>query len=388
MLCGFLQHSVLELAARHREVRNMPQLAELVGGKLGNGLYQFLQITNQQLFLPVAIVFVAHSLRTILWPLGTESHALDCNMVWLLFVILFALVGANVQRKFGHAGWLCKTTCLLNVAQGLLIVTRIIINPNDHTGKNDEHAEPWAFPPGYLTTDESERGYWVNIFTSFSLFCYCYVPCFIATEAMQEMRDVTQMKTALWSSTLGMYLLYVMMGVAPVLAWGWDREYNLFSELKHDWVGRTANITLLLASGVDFVITAISMNQRVQQTMAPGFDVDDWSIAGCAKWFLYSLPSLFVSLLMLCFIPKLESLSGLMTAFVVPLSQIIGPATILLFASRQGKLGHPLSKREKAAIFFGFVEGTFMFVVGSMATIYSIFVLTDYSGNFFCEVVA
>merc|ERR1712190_668028 len=78
-------------------------------------------------------------------------------------------------------------------------------------------------------------------------------------------------------------------------------------ELPLDWGGRTANLMLLLASGMDFLITAISLNQRFQQIIDPQFDHDDWSRSGCLKWFLYSLPSLVVSFVMLCFIPDLET---------------------------------------------------------------------------------
>jgi len=261
-----------------------------------------------------------------------------------------------------------------------------MLNPDDHSGQYGE-SPTYAIPPPELSSTAGQRGYWVDLFSSLSLFCYCYVPCFIATEAMQEMSNKGEMKKALWSSTICMYLLYTLVGVVPVLAWGWDRDINLLAELHHDWAGRTANVTLLLASGVDFLITAISLNQRLQQTIDPDFCPDDWSARGCLKWFLYSLPSLVVSLVMLCFIPDLETLSGLMTAFVVPFSQILGPATITLLAARQGVSGHPLSTRETLAITFGLIVGVVMLVAGISSTVYNILSIS-FEGDFFCEVVA
>jgi len=93
---------------------------------------------------------------------------------------------------------------------------------------------------------------------------------------------------------------------------------------------------LLLASAMDFLITGISLNQRFQEVVDPRFDPHDWSVKSCAKWFLYSLPSFLITFLMLCFVPNLSSLVGLMTAFVVPFSQLIGPATLIFVAHAKG----------------------------------------------------
>merc|ERR1712070_570517 len=145
---------------------------------------------------------------------------------------------------------------------------------------------------------------------------------------MQEIENKNDMQKALWTSTGCMFVLYTAVGLFPVLAWGWQRPDDVLTELSDDWLGRTANATLMLASGTDFLITAISLNQRAQETLNPSYDVNDWSLKACGKWFCYSTPSVLVSFVMLCFIPKLASLSGLMTAFVVPFSQIMGPAVL------------------------------------------------------------
>merc|ERR1712226_1318123 len=58
---------------------------------------------------------------------------------------------------------------------------------------------------------------------------------------------------------------------------------------------------------MDFLITAISLNQRLQENIDPDFDPRDWSGKTNLKWFLFSMPSLMVTFLMLCFIPDLNS---------------------------------------------------------------------------------
>jgi hypothetical protein len=68
VLCGWLQQNTLRIALRHPDVHNMPALAELVAGRFGRSAYQFLQIANQQLFLPCAMLFVIKSLKQIVLP--------------------------------------------------------------------------------------------------------------------------------------------------------------------------------------------------------------------------------------------------------------------------------------------------------------------------------
>jgi hypothetical protein len=275
---------------------------------------------------------------------------------------------------------------MLNVLQVSLIIARVYMNPEGTLP--GPQTPSLAFPSLPLSTDESDPGYWADLFTSASLLCYCYVPVFIATEAMQEMGDKTEMQRALWVSTGSMYVLYAGVGILPVLAWGWQRPDDILSELSNDWLGRTANATLMIASGTDFLITAISLNQRTQETLNPGFDANDWSLRACGKWCCYSSPSLLVSFAMLCFIPKLASLSGLMTAFIVPFSQIMGPAVISVLASRKGLLGRRLVLAEKLLMVVSILVGILLLALGSSATVYSIFWRTTFEGNFFCDQVA
>jgi hypothetical protein len=388
-MCGYLQSLLIELGGKHPEARSMPELAELIAGRLGRNVYNFLQVCNQQLFMPTALWFVVTSLKKILYPIGdhTKDHSfLSCNMVWLVVLVLFAIVGANIQRRFGHAGWLCKLTCLLNALQVAFIICRVLTNPSGSHPGPPTPANAFITLP--LSVDEDNPGYWADVFTSASLFCYGYVPVFIATEAMQEMEDKNDMQRALWASTGVMYVLYATVGLFPVLAWGWQRPDDILSELSNDWLGRSANATLMIASGTDFLITAISLNQRAQETLNPNFDVNDWSPKACGRWFCYSTPSLLVSFLMLCFIPKLASLSGLMTAFVVPFSQIMGPATLSYMACRKGLLRRRLTLAENCLLIVSGLVGIMLLVLGSIATIYNIFWKTTFQGNFFCDQVA
>lgn len=393
-LCGYLQQKMLSVAVRYPQVQTMPELAEVVVGRVGYNAYQFLQIANQQLFLPCAMLFVIKALKQIVIPPSSDGYvwpdrapgAMGCNVTWIFIVFAFALVGTNLQRRFGHAAGLCKLTCVANVVQVALIVARVYLNPQDPSRKLSP-ADAW--PDLALNDTPGTRAYWADIFTAFSSFGYCYVPCFIATEAMQELESKTSVHSALWWSTLYMFVLYTIVGALPVIAWGWDREYEVLSELKGDIFGKTANFMLLLASAMDFLITGISLNQRFQESIDPNFNPQDWSAKACAKWFLYALPSFTITFLMLCFVPNLNSLVGLMTAFVVPFSQLLGPATLTLVAARKGMLGSRLRLHDWIAVLMGCGVGTTMLVLGGASTINSIFFSGPLiKGDFFCKAVA
>merc|ERR1712167_242928 len=129
---------------------------------------------------------------------------------------------------------------------------------------------------------------------------------------------------------------------------------------------------LFMASGMDFLITSISLNQRCQEFFDPNFDPYDWSMKSCLKWFLYSTPSFVLTILMLCFLPELSTLVGLMTAFVVPFSQLIGPATLTLLARRKCMLENDLGMQGWFAVLAGFVVGSMMLFIGGVSTIKSI----------------
>jgi hypothetical protein len=397
LVCGYLQQKMCEIALGVPSVRTMPDLAGAVVGRFGRNAYQFLQVLNQQLFIPCAILFSVDALKKVVGPSSGLKRdlpgVLSCNVVWLLLIVGIALLGANAMRRFGHAGWICKLTCILNIVQILFIGLRVVLNPSDRTG-DAEALPPWplndepyrADPHGVATN----RANWVEVFQAISLFCYCYVPCFIATEAMQELNDKQEVKKALLSSTIVMYFIYALVGLVPSIYWGWNRTENVLFELQSDFFGRAANLTLFIASGTDFLITSVSLNQRVQEVVDPGFDLADWSAKAVMKWFLYTLPSFSVGFLMLCFIPDLATLACLMTAFVVPFSQIIGPALLALLASRRQMIP-ALLLWEKAVVFVGLAVGVVMLIIGMSATavsVWDVFSKMDVSGSFFCDAVA
>merc|ERR1712150_67065 len=184
---------------------------------------------------------------------------------------------------------------------------------------------------------------------------------------MQEMKNKPDVKKALVSSSVLMYVIYAFVGLVPSIVWGWNRTENVLNELHGDFFGRAANLTLFIASGTDFLITSVSLNQRVQELVDPEFDPADWSSRANIKWLFYTLPSFSIGFMLLCFVPDLATLACLMTAFVVPFSQILGPVVLAIFASRRGILP-PLLCWERFILVIGIVVGVAMLIFGISAT--------------------
>eukprot|EP00931_Biecheleriopsis_adriatica_P050694 TRINITY_DN29374_c0_g1_i2.p1 TRINITY_DN29374_c0_g1~~TRINITY_DN29374_c0_g1_i2.p1 ORF type:complete len:207 (-),score=37.70 TRINITY_DN29374_c0_g1_i2:22-642(-) len=205
---------------------------------------------------------------------------------------------------------------------------------------------------------------------------------------MQEMGDKPSIKTSVDVATWSMFVLYTVVGLVPVSNWGWHRKDNVLSELGHGLPSLLANFCLLIPAAADFLVTAISLNKMALETLDPSIDIHDFRPKTRAKWFFVTLPSLLTTLLLMCFVPKLTVLAGLLTSFVIPAAQLVLPALAAVGASRKGLLGRLLTTHELLAITLGLNMGLLMIVAGGSSTVYSIVFRTSYQGDFFCELVA
>eukprot|EP00746_Dinoflagellata_sp_MGD_P004250 gnl/MRDRNA2_/MRDRNA2_108191_c0_seq1.p2 gnl/MRDRNA2_/MRDRNA2_108191_c0~~gnl/MRDRNA2_/MRDRNA2_108191_c0_seq1.p2 ORF type:complete len:123 (+),score=14.16 gnl/MRDRNA2_/MRDRNA2_108191_c0_seq1:544-912(+) len=121
--------------------------------------------------------------------------------------------------------------------------------------------------------------------------------------------------------------------------------------------------------------------------MDPDFDVEDWSVKACGRWFLCSLPSALLTFAMCCFVPKLEVMIGIMTSVIAPMSQIVMPAIIVFVGARKSLLQKVLRRYEWGVLLFAFCMGAAVVSVGISSTLYYL-IHIDFSGDFFCSVVA
>jgi len=393
-VCSTLQKVVLDISLANPGAHTMPESAAVAIGPRAGRLAYFCQFLNQQLCLPAYLLFVIKSLKETLYPLGSHTDGLNlfpewtrCNILWLVVPLLPAVWAINSQRSFQDSGRVCQVTAIVNVVQVCIIVAVVMSNPHGTTDSLAPSA-PLLGTNFALNNDTTSQGYWVKVFQAMALFNYCYEPCFIATEVMHEMKDKRQMKKSLDIATWTMFAIYCAAGVVPVYFWGWQRRENGLQELGHGKFAVLANICLLLPSSVDFLVTAISLNKMALEVFDPGIDINDWGAGTRAKWFFVSLPAMMVTLALLCFVPRITTLLGLLTSCVIPTAQLLLPAAMAIMASRRHLLGRSLTSAEYVAIAMGVNIGLLSVVLGSSSTFYVIFFQSDFNGSFFCELVA
>lgn len=371
VVCFHLQQLMVDITVETKSARTLPTLAQAVGGPSIGLLFTAVQYAVQLLNLPLLLRFMITSTKSLfLSPLGAhDEHMWGCDITWLVAVTLPMICLVNARRRLGHAEWMCLATCAINVLQVLLI--------NADTMKSMPVGQPRStvhlFPEWPLNNDERSRGHWVGLFTSLSMFNYCYNPAFICIEVMQEMKNPSDMKSSLRTSAVAMYLIYIIGGITPVIAWGWKRDPNILVELHHGIVSACANIFLILPSAVDFVICAISLNQIALQNYLPHLDADDWTRLTREKWFLLSLVPVLIALLLLCLVHRLTALAGLLNCLAVPCAQILGPAVLAIRASQKGMFNRELKLHERVTIFLGINLGLLMIFCGMTSTAYELY---------------
>lgn len=122
-------------------------------------------------------------------------------------------------------------------------------------------------------------------------------------------------------------------------------------------------------------------------------------------WAILTLPSLLFALALAILTPKLDTLAGFLESLCIPFTMLVGvPGMLLLLLARRASLRAPAAALDKSAgeqltalevvrgwevlLGAGVAIGVALAVVIFAETVYSIFFETDYSGRFFCDVVA
>lgn len=384
LLCCKLQLYMADLCLKVDGVRNLSMLAKGVNGPLAEAFFSLVQFSNQFLNLPLLSRLTVTSSKALLYPVAERSASngfWGCDMTWLLLCTVPLVCCVNITRKFSHAEHLCLITFLINIIQVFLFVVDTFT-----AGPVMRPRTPISFLPMWPNGDLNSRGHWSAVFSSFSLFNYCYVPAFICAELMSEMTKPAEMQKSLKVSASVMYAIYVCGGIAPVVMWGWDRDANILAEMHHSGVSRCANLFLLLPSAMDIIICAISVNQMVLHFLLPSLNIDDWGAKARLKWFVMSVVPMVVSFVMLCFVHRLTALAGLLTCFAAPFAQILGPAYLSMKAANQDLFGRRFSLVDWTVILVGFVVGIFMVIVGVTSTAYDIYTDATQHYQFPCDI--
>jgi len=374
-----VQLLMAEVSAPNQNIKSVQDFGQYLGGALGRTVMSQCCLWNQQLFLPVAISLSAKALKNMVQ--GPAGHIIDCNLVWILMILIFFIVGVNVLRSFGHASWIARVTCTTTTLQVICIVVGLWMTARDTE-------ETYAWPPMTLEPANAvgSRGNWADVCAAITNFAYGYCPCFVATEVMQEMSNRHEIRKALIASTIFMYILYNIAGIIPAAVVGWDIANPITDMMAHDAFGMVANFSLFFACCVDYVIASITVNQWILSKAAPDFDLEDWSARNTLRWFLTTLPSQSLAIGMVLLVPNLGTLVCILVAVVIPTAQVTCPSLLLLHGARLGLFPRPLAAYEKAMLVMACLFGVSLTMTGlSSAVVY--LTQLSFAGDYFCNIV-
>lgn len=400
---------VVRIAVR-LQCRTLSDLGYVLGGVWGRRILAFFQQLNNALFMPVALVFSADSLRqTVLVSSGctTQSETgeklslagvsgscafWDCNVNSLLIVALLAWPVLVLARDIGELTWNAFVSIMLIFVQtGALFWAVTYSRP----GGNDAYVmQPYALA-GSATPVA-----WYTVASAIGTYLYSFCPLFIAVEVAASMARPDQIATAVFASFCLNVAVYVLTGLVVVDHWGSGLPSPV-TEVVVGWPAVVTNLVLFYCTFLDFAIVGSVLNRELQRVWMPSFD-RQFTMRSLPTWALLTLPSLTFALGMSILTPRLDTLAGFLESLCVPTVMLMAvPAMLLLLRARRDELllDKGASKQVtaldvadgwSAGLAAALALGLALLVTIFSETIYSIFYETNYdlSGNYFCDVVA
>jgi len=208
------------------------------------------------------------------------------------------------------------------------------------------------------------------------------MPNCVIVETMAEMEKPEDIKTAVKISFAFYVVCYLATGIGGCLAWGGDVAIPMTNVMQADFWGMTANFILVYCTMLDYVIGAVTVNRAVQRVWDPTYDYA-WNVKGTLQWVYMSLPSTCLATAMALFIPRLESLTGLLNSVTGSTLQLTGVTTLIVISGvSAGKCnGHILAVG--ATIVWGLI-----LTICILASAVYFMSNEDYgAGDFWCDVV-
>mmetsp|Transcript_7440 Transcript_7440/g.18836 ORF Transcript_7440/g.18836 Transcript_7440/m.18836 type:complete len:494 (-) Transcript_7440:61-1542(-) len=325
----FLNQSALELP--RGAVSTLRDLGIQVGGRRLGLLATAVQALNMLLVMPTELNVCASALQYVVN--AQPGSAAHCNIICVLAMAVPAVLVTQVVRRFGgKTGRLACLSMVVICAKCSLIVYSIL----QHADMYPSDAAPVA---GMGAAARAAGTYgWSNVLSALSNFLWILAPVFINTELAAVMEQPEQVHRQLFMSACCMSFLYLIVGLVGATTWGVSVPNPINLQLPHDWAGIAVNCLLIYGAGLDYLLSQIVCTGFVQELLDPGFDKSDFSASGCCRWLAYSMPANACALVLVCFVPELETLVGVVTATAATLGSWTIPALVGLHWGRRQEL--------------------------------------------------
>lgn len=349
-------------AALECGARTLGDVGAHLGGTRGRFCLESSQLLFQQLFLPVAVVLSVDAVQAV--ARDVPWYACNVRVVALFAGVAFGI--SQAAKRLGHV-----VACAYLSVTGILLQTAALLSFclwNDlPTGGGLAPYERWRWGP-------AGDAPWHAIGGALGVFVYSCLPACVVVETMAEMAEPERMRAALPLSYAFYIVAYLVSGIPVVLRWGSAvaNPVNVYFR-GATLAALTVNGFLVYSTLLDFVIAATTVNRFVVKALAHRVDAEKSALA----WAAVTAPVSLVAVAFAIFVPRLDSLTGLLNSVTGTTLQFTGPALCGLAAGRRPR--GPLA----ALAAGGFALAALVFA----QTVHSV-ARTDYgAGNFWCDVV-
>jgi hypothetical protein len=307
----------------------LPGLAARMGGRRLGSFASWLQGANMLLVMPTQLNVTGAALQYVVNTRpGSSAH---CNIIYVLVVAAPAVLVTQFVRRIGHkTGALAGISFLIICTKCCLIIYSILT----HADLYESDAAPVAGLGEAVRTADVYS--WAHIVSALGNLLWFFAPVFLNTELVAVMKYPQQVHRQLITVAACLVVLYTAVGTVGAATWGIAVRGLINLQLPYDWTGVAVNCLLMYGGWLDYLISEIVFTGHLQQLLEPGFDKSDFSAGACGRWLLYSLPGNLCAVGLVCFVPKLETLVGVISATCVTLASFTLPALAGLHWGRHG----------------------------------------------------
>ncbi|EME27127.1 amino acid transporter, AAAP family, partial [Galdieria sulphuraria] len=190
---------------------------------------------------------------------------------------------------------------------------------------------------------------------------------YIFIEFMDEMKRPSDFPKAIYTADLLLLFCYGFIGILGYAIYGVPVVNPITSALSAGKVKRVANGFLWIHVLISYIVTGLVFNRAVAVRFVKKA-VDDFSLKGISVWFLVTLASTGLTLLLNIFFPYLSDIESLLGTLFSPITGFIYPPLFYWKCA-----GSTMSTKHKfVAAFVMIVFGVVYTVLGTYGTIYSI----------------
>lgn len=184
---------------------------------------------------------------------------------------------------------------------------------------------------------------------------------------MDEMKKPSDFPKAIYTADILLLFCYSFIGILGYAVYGLPVANPITSTLSAGKVKRVANGFLWIHVLISYMVTGLVFNRAVAVRFVKK-SVDDFSLKGILAWFLVTLASTGLTLLLNIFFPYLSDIESLLGTLFSPITGFIYPPLFYWKCA-----GSTMTWKHKCvAAFVMIVFGVAYTVIGTYGTIYSI----------------